>query len=81
MTTALAPDAGQQALHEAAARATLAPSIHVSQPWRFIGRPGFLDLYTDGSRHAAVAEPTSASPRRPLDDVISTGVAASPTGG
>ncbi|MGI8691810.1 MAG: Acg family FMN-binding oxidoreductase [Geodermatophilaceae bacterium] len=58
MTTSLASDAVQQALQEAAARATLAPSIHNSQPWRLIVRPGRLDFYADQTRRASVIDPT-----------------------
>lgn len=58
MTTSVASDAVQQVLFEAAARATLAPSIHNSQPWRFIVRPGRLDLYADQTRRASVIDPT-----------------------
>jgi hypothetical protein len=50
------------AIHEtfrrAVVRATLAPSIHNSQPWRFVLRPGVLDVYADRGRQLAVLDPT-----------------------
>jgi hypothetical protein len=54
---ALAPDVVEKALFHAAAQATLAPSIHNSQPWRFVVRPGGLDLYADRTRTAPVVDP------------------------
>jgi len=39
------------------ARATGAPSIHNSQPWRFVFRGGRLELYADRARRLAVADP------------------------
>ena len=39
-------------------RATLAPSVHNTQPWRFVLRPGVLDVYADRSRQLAVLDPT-----------------------
>jgi nitroreductase len=49
--------ATQQALYRAAARATLAPSIHNTQPWRLVVRPGRLDLFADPSRAVPVVDP------------------------
>ncbi len=50
------------AIHEtfrrAVVRATLAPSIHNTQPWRFVLRPGVLDVYADRSRQLLVLDPT-----------------------
>lgn len=46
-----------QALRRAAARATLAPSIHNSQPWRFILTKGVLELHADRSRQLRVLDP------------------------
>ena len=48
-----------QALRRAAARATLAPSIHNSQPWRFILTKGVLELHVDRSRQLHVLDPGS----------------------
>jgi len=48
-----------QALRRAAARATLAPSIHNSQPWRFILTNGVLELHADRSRQLHVLDPAS----------------------
>ena len=50
------------AIHEtfrrSVVRATLAPSIHNTQPWRFVLRPGVLDVYADRSRQLLVLDPT-----------------------
>jgi hypothetical protein len=57
----LTPDAVEQALRAAAARATLAPSIHNTQPWRFVidsFGPARLDLYADPSRRTPAIDPT-----------------------
>ena len=58
MPDALNSDSVEQALYQAAARATLAPSIHNTQPWRFVLRPGRLDVYADSQRRAPVIDPT-----------------------
>ena len=39
-------------------RATLAPSVHNTQPWRFVLRPGVLDVFADRGRQLAVLDPT-----------------------
>jgi hypothetical protein len=57
MATASNVEATQQALYRAAARATLAPSIHNTQPWRLVVQPGRLDLYADPSRAVPVIDP------------------------
>ncbi|HEU5269697.1 MAG TPA: nitroreductase family protein [Jatrophihabitans sp.] len=46
-----------QALRRAAARATLAPSIHNSQPWRFVLTNGVLEMHADRSRQLHVLDP------------------------
>lgn len=46
------------ALRNAASRAVLAPSIHNSQPWRFVVRPDALDLYADPPRTTPVIDPS-----------------------
>jgi nitroreductase len=46
-----------QALRQAAVRATLAPSIHNTQPWRFVARPGTLEVRADWDRKLAVLDP------------------------
>jgi nitroreductase len=46
-------------LRRAAVRATLAPSVHNTQPWRLHLRDGQLDVYADRSRQLAVLDPTS----------------------
>jgi hypothetical protein len=57
MTTSLVPRL-QVALRHAAARATLAPSIHNTQPWRFVVRQRGVDLFADPSRRLLVLDPT-----------------------
>ncbi len=54
----LAPDVVKSALVDAASRATLAPSIHNTQPWRFVVRSGRLDLYADPQRSVPVIDPS-----------------------
>src|SRR4051794_31006745 len=46
-------------LRRAAVRATLAPSVHNTQPWRFHLRDGRLDVYVDRGRQLAVLDSTS----------------------
>lgn len=50
------PDVAQ-ALRHAAERATLAPSIHNTQPWRFVVGPDRLDIYAVPGRRAPVIDP------------------------
>jgi len=47
-----------QALRRAVARATLAPSVHNSQPWRFVLRGNQLELHADLSRQLRVLDPS-----------------------
>jgi nitroreductase len=51
-----------QAIHEtfrrAVVRATLAPSVHNTQPWRFVLRTGAIDVYADRGRQLTVLDPT-----------------------
>lgn len=47
------------ALRRAAVRATLAPSVHNTQPWRFVLRDSQLSLYADRSRQLRVLDPSS----------------------
>lgn len=56
MTT---PDASASStdLHEIVRLATLAPSVHNSQPWLFVLRGGGLNLYVDRSRQLPVLDP------------------------
>jgi hypothetical protein len=51
-------DSVEAALRDAAGRATLAPSIHNTQPWRFVVGAGRLDLYADLSRAVPAIDPT-----------------------
>jgi hypothetical protein len=45
------------ALRRAAVRATLAPSVHNTQPWHFVLRDNTLDVYADRSRQLLVLDP------------------------
>jgi hypothetical protein len=47
------------ALRRAAVRATLAPSVHNTQPWRLHLRPGELRLQVDRGRQLTILDPTS----------------------
>ena len=47
------------ALRRAAVRATLAPSVHNTQPWRFELRPNELRIVADSSRQLQVLDPTA----------------------
>jgi hypothetical protein len=46
------------ALRAAAHRAALAPSVHNTQPWRFVIDSGGLEIRTDRTRQLAVLDPT-----------------------
>ncbi|MEP6760319.1 MAG: nitroreductase family protein [Sporichthyaceae bacterium] len=48
----------QQVLREIVEQAARAPSIHNTQPWRFVARGDVLELWTDPSRGLAVLDPT-----------------------
>jgi nitroreductase len=56
MTRQLSPGA-VQALRQAAVRATLAPSLHNTQPWRFVLRPDALEVHADPTRWSQVLDP------------------------
>lgn len=58
MPTSLAPDAVEQALYQAAARATLAPSIHNSQPWLFTVAADRLTVHADKRHRVPAIDPT-----------------------
>jgi nitroreductase len=47
-----------QALRRAAVRATLAPSVHNTQPWRFVIGKGVLEIHADWTRKLHVVDPT-----------------------
>jgi nitroreductase len=47
-----------RALRQAVRAAVLAPSVHNTQPWRFVLRPGQLDVYADRARRLPVLDPT-----------------------
>jgi hypothetical protein len=58
--TTLTADRAVSALRRAAVRATLAPSVHNTQPWRLrLTKDGRLDIYADRSRQLPVLDPTS----------------------
>jgi nitroreductase len=46
-----------QTLRRAAVRATLAPSIHNTQPWRFVLSADALEIHADRSRQLRVLDP------------------------
>jgi nitroreductase len=48
----------QEMFRRAVVRATLAPSVHNTQPWRFVLRPGVLDVYAERGRQLGVLDPT-----------------------
>jgi nitroreductase len=59
MTTTHLSARRDTALRRAAVRATLAPSVHNTQPWRLHLRPGELRIQADRSRQLAVLDPTA----------------------
>ncbi len=54
----LTPPTLSQALRRAAVRATLAPSVHNTQPWRFVLGPDWVEVHADFDRRLAVLDPT-----------------------
>jgi hypothetical protein len=54
---AAATAAERRALRQAAVRATLAPSVHNTQPWRLILGPNRLDIGADWDRQLRVLDP------------------------
>jgi len=56
MTTATDTDVARTLRH-AAIRATRAPSVHNTQPWRFVVRAGGLDIVADWARRLNVLDP------------------------
>ena len=57
--TASATTAPVTLLRRAAVRATLAPSVHNTQPWRLRLKDGGLHVYADRTRQLAVLDPSS----------------------
>ena len=47
-----------QSLRQAAVRATLAPSVHNTQPWRFVLTQGNLEIHANWTRKLRVLDPT-----------------------
>lgn len=45
-------------LRRAAVRATLAPSVHNTQPWRFVLSPDALEIHADWNRQLQILDPT-----------------------
>ena len=45
-------------LRKAVERASLAPSVHNTQPWRFVIRPDALELHADNDRQLRALDPT-----------------------
>jgi hypothetical protein len=58
MTTAFDVRRLTAALRRSAVRATFAPSVHNTQPWRFELRPNELSVVADPSRQLRVLDPT-----------------------
>ena len=54
----LSPANVELALRRAAVQATLAPSVHNTQPWRFVLTESALDLHADPARQLRVLDPT-----------------------
>lgn len=48
----------QQVVREVVAQAARAPSIHNTQPWRFVSRGDTIELWTDPSRGLTVLDPS-----------------------
>ena len=46
-----------QAVRRAAVRATLAPSVHNTQPWRFVLGSSRLEIHADWNRRLRVLDP------------------------
>lgn len=55
--TSVTNDDRTAALHRAVLRATLAPSVHNTQPWRFVLRPDGLEVHADLSRRLTSLDP------------------------
>jgi hypothetical protein len=49
---------GTEWLREAAVQARLAPSVHNTQPWRFVLRRDGLEIHSDPARRLTVSDPT-----------------------
>ena len=47
-----------QVLHDVVEKATRAPSIHNTQPWRFVAHDNCIELWTDPTRGLDVLDPT-----------------------
>ena len=58
MTTSAPPHRTSTALRRAAVRATLAPSVHNTQPWRLLLSENVLRIHADRTRQLHVLDPT-----------------------
>jgi nitroreductase len=58
MTVTATTTTSTQALRRAAVRATLAPSVHNTQPWRFVLTGDALEVHADPIRRLPVLDPT-----------------------
>lgn len=55
--TTMTPQDLTKAIRRAAVRATLAPSVHNTQPWRLVVGANSIELYSDRSRQLHVLDP------------------------
>ena len=55
----------KQVLHEIVEQAARAPSIHNTQPWRFVAHDDVLELWTDPTRGLAVLDPSGRAATSP----------------
>lgn len=57
MSSTTTKPAWTEQFRDLVAAATLAPSMHNTQPWRFVADVGGIDVYADDSRDLRVADP------------------------
>jgi hypothetical protein len=56
--TLIAHPTATEMIRRAAARAALAPSVHNTQPWRFVLTGDTLEIYADNNRQLRILDPT-----------------------